>query len=469
MVEWQIESFDTILNKSGRNDSNRRFLTRLKRALPEREFLAVTAWLSQFYGYQQNWILDPSMASLLLKARQTGATFTYAAIAVLWGFFNEDTVIVSKGQREANLVLKNVAKHLEVLVALGSQWAMPKAASAERIIMGTGAEITSLPPTSGGRGFSANVILDEFAYYDHPDETWDAVGAVTTHHWKLRIMSTPNGMGNPFYVAWKEHRERGYRLHRVTVHDAIADGMNLDVKKLLQVEAKNDPRIFGQLYECKFLDSQYQYLTHDIIDACRTDETFRGKNAQGQWINEYDGPCYGGLDIGRTSDLTVLTTIQKHRTDRKWITRKIQRSRRTSMDDIETMVRGGFKEFNYRKLTIDSTGIGAFPAESLQKKFGISKVEPFVFTLLSKAELATGALIVFSEKRIWIPRKHLEGTDPVDCELLAEDLASIQRVVSDAGNIKYEAPHNANGHADRAWSLFLALNAAINAPTYARM
>lgn len=458
---WNQTEFNDILNGSGRNSANRVFLSRLKQALPEREWVAVSAWISTFFGYQQNWLLDSDMASLLLKSRQSGATFTYAAVAVLWGLLNEDTTIISKGQREANLVLKNVEKHIRALSELGSQWVIPRAASAERIILGTGAEITSLPPTSGGRGFSANVILDEFAYYEHPDDTWDAVSAVTTHNWKLRIMSTPNGVGNPFYVAWKEHRERGYNLHTVTVHDAIRDGMRLDVAKLLKVQCKNDPRIFGQVYECKFLDSEFQYVPNFLITDAQTLVVPAG----------YNGPKYAGLDIGRTSDLTVLTVIQKHDTARKWATRQIVKSKRTSLDDIEAMVKACFANHSPRLLTLDSTGIGAFPAERLQKKFGVSKVNPFVFTLLSKAELATGMYTAFAEHNIWIPapKAKLFGTDPVDCELLAEDIASIQRVVSDAGNIKYEAPHNANGHADRAWSLALALNAAMNAPTYARL
>lgn len=459
MAEWIGESFDDILNKSGRTDRNRRFLAFIKRALPEREWTAVKLWIHEFYGYQQTWLLDNAMASILLKSRQSGATFTYAAVAVLWALLGEDTVVISKGQREADLVLKNVKKHIAVLVRLGSKWAIPTADSAQRVIISTGKEITSLPPTSGGRGFSANVILDEFAYYEHPDETWDSVSAVTTHGFKLRIMSTPNGVGNPFHSAYKEHKERGYRLHRVTVHDAIADGMRLNVADLLRVQCKNDPRIFGQVYECKFLDSQFQYIANYLIEAAQTDSVPDG----------YNGPFYCGLDVGRTSDLTVLTVIQKHNAEKKWATRQIVKSRRTSQDDIEAMIQRAKDRYHFRKLTMDATGLGIFPAEQMQKKFGVSKIDPFVFTLNSKAELATGAYTVFAEKRIWIPKSKLLDTDPEDCILLAEDIASIQRVVSEAGNIKYEAPHNANGHADRAWSLFLAINAAMNAATYARM
>jgi len=36
-------------------------------------------------------------------------------------------------------------------------------------------------------------------------------------------------------------------------------------------------------------------------------------------------------------------------------------------------------------------------------------------------------------------------------------LCSIRREVTDAGNVRYDAPHTPEGHADKAWALALAL------------
>jgi phage FluMu gp28-like protein len=143
------------------------------------------------------------------------------------------------------------------------------------------------------------------------------------------------------------------------------------------------------------------------------------------------------------------------------------------------MVDRAFKRFEIRRLALDSTGLGAFPAERMQKKFGISKVEPINFTLQVKEDLATSLYVAFAEHKIRLPQRDIKGTSsskPLKfdnsrklCEQLLEDVASLKRIITPAGNVRYDAPHTDEGHADSAWALALAVHAAMTAPTYARM
>ena len=57
---------------------------------------------------------------------------------------------------------------------------------------------------------------------------------------------------------------------------------------------------------------------------------------------------------------------------------------------------------------------------------------------------------------------------PYDPNIRA-DLRAVTKQVSRAGNVRFTAERNADGHADRFWALALALHAAGNAqgPTYA--
>lgn len=465
-----LDEFEEILRGSGRNEVNRIALRVIRAELPEREWLAVSSWVSTFFGYQQNWLLDPSKDALLLKSRQSGGSHTYAAVAVLWSILNkQDTIIISKTERDAvELLTGKIAVHISVLVKLGSLRAVTVQSSMERIVFSNGSRIISLAPAgkggkgSGGRGYTGNLILDEFAYYAHPEEQWDASSAVTTHGGRRRILSTPNGVGNQFYVVFKERKELDYRLHRVTIHQAIADGMvNLDPKMLLLSECQNDIRKFGQIYECKFLDSEYQFFPFDLLESARKDDYGDG----------FTGAYVAGLDIGRRVDLTVLTVLQKHGTERKWCLRWIEKTRRTSLSDLERMVGDAKKRFNFRKLSVDATGIGDMPVEELQKKFGHSKIDAITFTPDMKAEMATATFQVLSRDQLWLPSKKMRqaGCEPDECDLLIQDMASIQRISTDAGGVKYDAPHTKHGHADRAWSLCLAVLSAMNAPTYARL
>ncbi len=468
-IDEQDNTFDYILNKTGRNDRNRRTLSRLRDNLPRREWLAVSQWITTFFGYQQNWLLDINRYSVLVKSRQTGASHTYAGVAVLWGLLGEDTSIISKGQREADLVLRNVVKHCKLLVELGSEWAKLRNASAERVILQhdglKNPEIRSLPPASGARGFSSNVILDEFAYYENPDKLWDAAAAVSTHNYKVRIMSTPNGVGNEFYSLVKHHEERGYHKWSTNIEEAIADGIRIEggTEGLLQNACKGDPRIYAQLYMCSFLDSEFQYIPTELIQKCCTD--FLPESGK-------EEPFYGGLDIGRSNDLTVLITLQRaiHNDRRVYVVRNIEKHRRTSSDGLKKLVADGFAKYRYKRLSLDATGIGAFPADEMVKTHGFSKVDPIHFTNQVKEELATGLYLAINKKLLVLPDTKLIGIqDPKDVKLLKEDIASIQRIITESGNVKYDAPHSAAGHADRAWALALAIQAGLTAPTYARM
>src|SRR5207253_11332440 len=57
------------------------------------------------------------------------------------------------------------------------------------------------------RGYSANVILTEFAFHENPDAIWRAIYPSISNPLrggpkKLRIISTPNGLSNKFADLW---------------------------------------------------------------------------------------------------------------------------------------------------------------------------------------------------------------------------------------------------------------------------
>jgi phage FluMu gp28-like protein len=87
----------------------------------------------------------------------------------------------------------------------------------------------------------------------------------------------------------------------------------------------------------------------------------------------------------------------------------------------------------------------------VKKKHGLHRVEPVVFTLGSKEDLATTLFQVMSEKRLKLRR---------DDKPLHTALASIKRIITSAGNVRYDAPHTEAGHGDEAWALALAVHAA---------
>lgn len=403
------------------------------------ELAALNAWLGTFYPYQLEWLLDWDRFSLLLKARQIGASHVYAAASILWALLGETTTVISLGERESGEVLLKARKHANVLKRLGSKLARVRRDSNETIELASGGRVISLPQSSGARSYSGNVILDEFAYLPRPEMVWDGAAGAVTHGYKLRCLSTPNGVGNLFHQLWttKDGTVR-FRRHAVTIDQAAAQGLRVDWD-YLRTQARGDDRVFDQLFRCRFLDGEQQYIPTDLINAALADDT-----------EIFDGDCFGGLDIGRTNDKTTLYVLRVDEGNVLWSQRSYT-CKRTSSDDIENMVADAFADFDMRRLCVDSTGIGAFPAERLQKIHGVHRVEPVVFTQGSKEDLATTLFQVMAERRLKVSRED---------KPLQMALASIKRIITSAGNVRYDAPHTDQGHADEAWSLALAVHGA---------
>jgi phage FluMu gp28-like protein len=451
-VARPTETAARILRGSGDNEANRRFLETLERALPEREFLPVTAWLSTFYGFQQNWLLDTARFAVTNKCRQIGYSHTAAAAAILWALLAEDTSIVSVGERESSEVLRKVARHAQALMMLGSEWAKPRAASATRITLATGGTVVALPATSGGRGQSGNMLLDEVAYYERPAEVWDGASATVLHGFRMRIGSTPNGVGNLFHQLVRDHEKLGYRLHEVTLEQAIADGLNVDEEQCWKM-ARGDPRLFDQLFHCSFLDSELQYIPSEFITRATVDRLDDG------------GDVYAGLDIGETRDRTVLVLARK--VGKIKTVFHVESHKRTDDSLLDGLVGKAFGFHRAKRLCADATGLGSMPATRFKQRHG-EKFEAVDFTLKSKEEMATGLYSALAEEELRLPKTLSIGTED-EAALLRGDISSIRRVVSDAGNVKYEAPRTDAGHADRAWALMLALRAAQNSFSYGRL
>ena len=151
-----------------------------EQALPAHEFAALKAWVGTFYPFQREWLLETAPHAICNKARQIGLSHTSSAVADLWGVFHgELTTVISIGERESAEVLDKAKKHAQVLQRLGSTMARTVAENATEIRFESGGRVLALPST-GGRSFTGNVFLDEYAYQEHAAKVWDAAAAVTT-------------------------------------------------------------------------------------------------------------------------------------------------------------------------------------------------------------------------------------------------------------------------------------------------
>lgn len=406
--------------------------------------------------WQQAWVEDDSRFKIGMWSRQTGKSFSTACEATVdcsvqpkgtathW-------VVLSAGERQALEWMAKAKKWAEATkFAIDSyderlNLANPLLSKAE-IRFGNGARITAIPANPAtARGYSANLILDEFAIHDDPQEIWSAIYASITNPLagkkKLRVVSTPKGRGNKFADLW-EHNE-GYSKHKVTIEDAARMGLfgaNAEEAAKQLAELKNgvdDPDIWAQEYLCEFIDNTSILLPYDLLGACESSSI----------KDDGSSPLFIGMDIGRSHDLSVITTGVKLG-DVLAIIEVDVLEKMPFSDQLKVLV-GKARAERVRGVCIDSTGIGAMLAEEATKALG-AKCRGVQFTASSKGEMYGLMRRRFEERSIRTP---IERN-------LREDLHAVQRVVSTGGNVTYSAPRNADGHSDRAASVALCCLAA---------
>lgn len=410
--------------------------------LPQHEREALELWSSTFYRFQRTWLHDWRKLAALVKCRQIGGSHTFSGWGTLHAALGEDVVLVSKRDQEAVDLLDQAEAHALCLRDMGSEWAAPKTRKVRSLVLASGAEIRSTTSTAAGRGFTGSVLLDEYAYQENQSATWDAALAVTMHGGCARVISTPNGAGDIFHQLCTELGEtsptdpKKWRVYLTTVHDAIADGMQINIDECWQM-ARNDPRVFAQLFEGKFLDGDFQYIPSELLMRQLTERR----------PDPY-AECFAGLDIGETRDRTCLVVLQG---DRERIgVKAIKVVQKTDDEVIRQMIREAFDVHGASRICLDKTGMGTFPSHQAVREWG-PKVEPVMFGSKEKEAMAGRLYQVLADGKLWIPKNEHD---------LRDDIMSIRRTVTEAGTVRFEAPRTAKGHADRAWALMLAVQAS---------
>jgi phage FluMu gp28-like protein len=413
--------------------------------------------LSTLLPYQRAWIDDASRFKIGLMARQTGKSWTSALEAVRDCLEHKTTwVCLSSGERQALEWMRKAREHAEAFsVALDgytedrdSAEALLKAAE---IQWPNGSRILAIPANpSTARGYSANLLLDEFAFHESPDQIWRAIYPSISNPlkgtFKIRIVSTPNGLGNKFADLW--HKGAQWAKHRVDIYDAVRLGLPLEIEELKA--GLDDPEAWAQEYECQFLDAAAVLLPYELIARCESADCVT--NASPEYWRSLR-PRYLGLDFGRKKDLSVCWTLEQigdvaHTAD-------VLEMRGVSTPEQIERLRP--RILAARRISVDYTGPGIGLGDYLVKEFGEYKPDAHLF---GKVELNTFSnpmkVDIFSKLRMAFEGGKVRV--PVD-RAIREDLHSMQRVTTQAGTVTYKAPHTEDGHADRCTALALAVRA----------
>lgn len=436
----------------------------------------MTSPLDILLPYQRAWVDDASRFKLGCMARQTGKDFSSTGEAVRDAIRRPKTtwMIAAPSERQAVESLNKAKEWTEAFqVAIADELDEREGPGAlmksTEIVLPNESRLIAVPGRPDTvRGFSANLILTEFAFFDDPDATWKAVLPSITNPLRggekcVRLISTPNGKagrGQRFYSLLrdnlfepKEGRKQRWSCHVVTIEDAVRLGLPVDIDELR--EGLDDAEGWAQEFMCEFLDSSNVLLPYDLIALAESSDASVACDPA-MWRSGRQLFC--GVDFGRQNDPTVCVTLERTR-EKLLVVREVLVLKECPAPDQQAAL--SLRLGAARKTCYDYTGPGIGLGDYLARQHG--EWEPGAHKM-GKIELCT---FTTSFKRELFPRLRRAFEAPVQIRVpvdvdFREDLHAMNQIVKN-GEYSYSAPRTAEGHSDRCTALALAVRAASGA------
>ena len=438
--------------------------------------------------YQKRWVEDKSRFKIGRITRQGGKTFGATLEAVLDCYEHVTKwVCLSRGERQSKELIAQSKIHAKAIgVAVEEIESTFLTDNAEykmlEIVFPNGSRIIGLPANPDtARGWSANILLDEFALHKDSRAIWRALYPTITRGYKIRIISTPFGKKNKFYELCTA--DNGYSKHVIPIQLAIKEGLVLrdETGKPTTVEELKkgfgDDEGWAQEYEVEFLDEATAFLTYDLIGLVESEECevlpvwahdlveeakeaykiFKRISLEPPILSAPVGAVrepplqniYLGFDVARKRDLSVIW-VDELKDGVAWTRAVIEMFKQPFFVQKRILFRL-LSHLGMKRACIDQTGMGMQIAEEAIEKFGEWKVEGIDFTVAHKEALATGLKKDFEDLQSRIPISNA----------IRNSLHSVKKYETSTGHFRFDADRTEEtGHADHFWAKALAKQAS---------
>ena len=454
--------------------------------------------------YQKDWVADESQLKIAEKSRRTGLTWAEAADAVL-------AASAAKAAGGTNHYYVGSNKEMaEEFIEAAAMWAraFDKAAATieEEIIkdedkdiltfnikFSSGFKIQALSSRpSNLRGRQGNVTIDEAAFHEHLAEVLKAALALTMWGSKVRLISTHNGVENPFNELIQDSRagKKRYSVHRITLDDACEQGLYKRIcqvrgipwtqdaedtwkENLLRDTATREDAL--EEYYCVPKQGGGAYLSRALIEARMVDAPvvrFEGSAEFNAWpehlreaemrdwceanllphlaVLNPDLPHAFGEDFGRSGDLTVIAPVE--------IAQVLQRRIPFLVELHNVPFKQQEQVLNYiadrlpRLLAgaLDARGNGQYLAEQTGYRYGAGRIEAVMLSQSWYLENMPKLKAAFEDDEISLPR---------DLDVL-NDLRAIQVIKGIPKLPDGKTDANKTRHGDSAIAIALAYYAS---------
>jgi phage FluMu gp28-like protein len=406
-------------------------------------------------GYQRRWIADKSAVKNAEKSRRTGFTWAEAADDALTASEadGQDVFYIGYNKDMAREFIDACAEWSRYYHHAASQVAEflfkdedgDKEIHAFRIDYASGFKILALSSRpSNLRGKQGIVVIDEAAFHDDLDGLIKAAMALLMWGGKVRIISTHNGEDNPFNALINDIRKGrfAYSLHRVTLDDALADGLykriclrlGLDWSEEAEKAWRDDLiKNYGDHADeelfCIPSKGSGIYFSSVLVESCmkkdipvlrwtckqgfeQLPDDVRAKDCQ-DWIDAEIAPLLPGLDkkqnhwfgedFARDLDLTVILPLaqKQNLTLRAPFSVELSNVPFRQQEQILFFICDRLP--NFHGGAMDARGNGQYLAEVAMQRYGADRILEVMLTRETYRDAMPKYRVRFEDKTIELP------------------------------------------------------------------
>ena len=377
--------------------------------------------------YQQAWIADKSPVKVIEKSRRIGISWAEAADSCLSASTAKgiNTWYVGYNQDMALEFINDCATwtRLYRLAAEGMEEIVVKDEDrdilAYRIKFASGFRVTALSSRpSNLRGKQGRIVIDEAGFHEDLSELLKAAIALVMWGGQVAIISTHNGVDNPFNQLIGDIRagRKAYSLHKVTLHTAIDQGLYKRICLKLGVEwsVEAEDKWVSELLFHYGLDSDEEllcipsksnraYLSSSLVERCMSEKSavlrlglpdsfalqdeFTRHAEIKNWINVHLTPLlskipvhdksYYGMDFARSGDLSVIAVLLEESNLHRRCPFAIELRNipfKEQQQILFTLV-DGLSNTNFRGGAHDARGNGQMLAELARDRYGTNQIK----------------------------------------------------------------------------------------------
>ena len=322
-----------------------------------------------------------------------------------------------------------------------------------RMRFASGFKIVALPSVARAlRGKQGLVIVDEAAFHADLAEVLKAALALLMWGGQVVVVSTHDGIDNPFNLLLDEVRggRRKGETQTITFDDAIADGLYERVELVALTKGRPltmskeewiaDIRdTYGddaaEELDCIPKAGSGSLISPQALAACEDDQAGRPELYRG-------GLYIIGRDVARRRDGQIIWGFELIG-DVLWLRDRYEEVGKSfvEQDDYFNWL---FRNRRVLQAGIDQTGMGEKVVEDQQRLHGVNRVVGFLLTGPTRLDLGLSLAARMEACRMRLP------PDPV----IRADLRSIQRMPSAGGGVRLV--NDDTTHADRFWAAGIA-------------